>query len=223
MTDRLDDLLREHFRPDASPPTLAPAVLRAAAAGAAGIRRLRIGGGGTAVASAPRGLVARARAELAEYLEGRRTYFSVPVDLSDAGEFQRRVLAAARDIPFGETRPYAWLARRIDAAGAVRAVGTALGRNPAPILIPCHRVVRRDGGMGGYAFGVQLKRRLLTLERTTPVLAASARTRIVCRVGCPDGRRTHPESRIVFASVADARSLGYRPCRRCRPEQGASA
>ena len=82
-----------------------------------------------------------------EYLLGQRSFFSVPVDLSAAPEFQRKVLAAAAAIPFGEAQPYAWVAERIGHPRAVRAVGTALGRNPVPLIVPCHRVLRSDGGL----------------------------------------------------------------------------
>ncbi len=161
--------------------------------------------------------VEQAKRELAEYLAGERTFFTVPVDLSTTPLFQREVLEAARGIPFGEVRSYAWVARQIGHPRAVRAVGTALGRNPVPLIVPCHRVLRSDGGLGGYIFGTRIKDRLLALERSTPLLEGCATTRIVCRVGCVHGRRMSPENRVVFASVADARSVGYRPCNVCRP------
>jgi O-6-methylguanine DNA methyltransferase len=162
-------------------------------------------------------LATRARAELAEYLDGTRTFFSVPVDLSAVQPFQRDVLEATRRIPFGEVCTYAWLAREIGHPRAVRAVGTALGRNPVPLIVPCHRVLRSDGGLGGYLLGTAVKGQLLALERTTAVLEGCTTTHIVCRVGCARGRRMRLENRVVFASVADARSVGYRPCKVCRP------
>ena len=97
------------------------------------------------------------------------------------------------------------------------AVGTALGRNPVPLILPCHRVWRSDGGLGGYIFGAAVKDGLAALERTTPVLEGCTSTRIVCRVGCIHGRHMRPDNRVVFASVDDARSVGYRPCKVCRP------
>jgi O-6-methylguanine DNA methyltransferase len=127
------------------------------------------------------------------------------------------VLRAAQHIPFGEGRPYAWIASRIGHARAVRAVGTALGRNPVPLILPCHRVWRSDGGLGGYIFGGAVKNRLAALERTTPVLEGCTTTRIICRVGCIHSRRMRPDNRVVFASVEDARSVGYRPCKVCHP------
>lgn len=86
------------------------------------------------------------------------------VDLSQLGEFQESVLLAARTIPLGQVRPYAWIAAEIGRPKAVRAVGTALATNPVPLVIPCHRVVRTDGGVGQYIFGTEAKRRLLHRE-----------------------------------------------------------
>jgi O-6-methylguanine DNA methyltransferase len=128
------------------------------------------------------------------------------------------VLAAARRIPFGEVRPYAWVAQHIGHPRAVRAVGTALGRNPVPFIVPCHRVLQTGGGLGGYLFGTDVKSRLLSLERTTPVYEGCTSTHIVCRVGCVHGRHMRPDNRVVFASVDDARSIGYRPCKVCKPQ-----
>ncbi|HXF81304.1 MAG TPA: type II toxin-antitoxin system prevent-host-death family antitoxin [bacterium] len=94
------------------------------------------------------------------------TSFRGPVDLSLAGPFQRRVLEQLRRIPRGQVRTYRDIAREIGQPGATRAVGTACARNPVPLIIPCHRVVRSDGGLGGYSLrgGVALKRRLLQNE-----------------------------------------------------------
>src|SRR4051794_24281150 len=82
-------------------------------------------------------------------------------DLRSLSPFEQDVLAATRTIPAGEVRPYSWVAREIGRPGAVRAVGSALGRNPIPWLIPCHRVVRSDGRVGDYAFGSEAKRTVL--------------------------------------------------------------
>jgi methylated-DNA-[protein]-cysteine S-methyltransferase len=89
---------------------------------------------------------------------------SVLIDLRDRTAFQRAVLEKAREIPRGQVRPYAWVAREIGRPQAVRAVGSALGRNPVPLLIPCHRVVRSDGEIGSYIFGNPAKRSLLAIE-----------------------------------------------------------
>lgn len=92
-------------------------------------------------------------------------------DLEGVSPFTRRVLTAAAGIERGQTRSYQWLARQIGMPRAARAVGNALGANPVPIVIPCHRVVRGDGSLGGYAFGQQMKRMLLQAEGALPALA----------------------------------------------------
>lgn len=237
MRDRLDERLSEHFRPEALPPGFVQGLVRAARemdraldrllprlaihATARGVVKIRLGREPEPPSPGARRVLERARRELGEYLAGQRAFFSVPVDLSGLPAFQRKVLEAARRIPFGEARPYAWLARRIGHPRAARAVGTALGRNPVPILVPCHRVLRGDGDLGGYLFGPAVKERLLRLERTTPVLEGCTSTRIVCRVGCVHGRHVRPDRRVVFASLQDARAVGYRPCRVCRPTRAA--
>jgi methylated-DNA-[protein]-cysteine S-methyltransferase len=88
----------------------------------------------------------------------------VSVDMTGLGEFQRSVLGACGTIPVGQVRPYGWIASEIENPGSVRAVGTALGRNPIPLIVPCHRVVRSDGSVGNYAFGSELKHDLLVRE-----------------------------------------------------------
>ena len=107
----------------------------------------------------------RAERELRQYLSGRRRRFTVPLDLGGLPPFQRRVLAAARRIPYGKTATYGRLAARAGKPKAARAVGQAMARNPVPILVPCHRVVAANG-LGGFGGGLVLKRRLLALENT---------------------------------------------------------
>ena len=178
--------------------------------------RLLDGGGG---ATGPtRRIAEQARRELAEYLAGGRAFFSVPVDLTGVPDFQARVLHETSQIPFGDVASYADIANRIGHPRAARAVGNALGANPVPVIVPCHRVVRGDGTWGHYLFGERFKTRLLTLERSTPALVGCATTRIVCRHGCAHEQRVREDRRIVFASIGDAESVGYRPCRVCRPD-----
>jgi methylated-DNA-[protein]-cysteine S-methyltransferase len=235
--DRTDDMLREFFAVPA-PAGLGgrlraalretPAALDAlidrfhVEATERGIARLSYGRGRDVAAGRGRRHAEQARQELAEYLGGRRTFFTVPVDLAGVGEFQGHVLAEARRIPFGRVTSYADLARRIGHPRAARAVGNALGANPVPVIVPCHRVIRGDGSWGHYAFGGALKTRLLALERTTPLLVGCASTRIVCRRGCPHEQRVGEHGRVVFASVADAAGVGYRPCKVCRPRDEAA-
>jgi len=103
-------------------------------------------------------------ARLRTYFSGHKVSFPDQLDLSGATPFQRQVWEKTRLIPFGETRSYSWVAEQIKQPGAVRAVGQALGRNPLPIIIPCHRVITADGKPGGYTGGLEMKRFLLRLE-----------------------------------------------------------
>jgi methylated-DNA-[protein]-cysteine S-methyltransferase len=119
--------------------------------------------------SAPDGgaaLAHRAIAEIAEFLEGRRREFTVPLDLSGT-PFQMRVWKALRRIPYGQTRSYADIARAVGRPKAARAVGMANHWNPVAIVVPCHRVVASDGSLGGYAGGLEMKTWLLSLEAST--------------------------------------------------------
>jgi methylated-DNA-[protein]-cysteine S-methyltransferase len=104
------------------------------------------------------------RRELAEYFEGTRRNFEVKVDLSAIQGFSRKVLQQASRIPFGSVITYRDVATRAGSPRAVRAAGNALGANPVPIVVPCHRVVRTGGGLGGYTGGLDRKEKLLALE-----------------------------------------------------------
>ena len=105
-----------------------------------------------------------ARRELGAYFAGRRRSFTAPCDLGGLSPFTRAVLRITAGIPYGEVRSYRWVAERLGKPRAMRAVGNALARNPIPIIIPCHRVVRSDGALGGFALGLNWKRKLLDLE-----------------------------------------------------------
>ncbi|XRQ15192.1 methylated-DNA--[protein]-cysteine S-methyltransferase [Actinomadura welshii] len=150
------------------------------------------------------------------------------LDLRGLGEFDAAVLRAAARIPRGQVRPYAWVARLAGRPRAVRAVGSALGRNPVPLLIPCHRVTRSDGTLGEYVFGAAAKERLLRAEdvdveevaelaRRGVRLVGSDTTGVVCFPTCGDARRITPGHRRPFGDLAAAEAAGFRPCRRCRP------
>ncbi|MDH2132407.1 methylated-DNA--[protein]-cysteine S-methyltransferase [Sphingobium yanoikuyae] len=102
--------------------------------------------------------------QLSEYFAGQRQHFSVPLHFQGT-DFQRQVWAALLDIPFGETRSYADIARAIGRPTATRAVGAANGRNPISIIAPCHRVVGSNGALTGFAGGVETKKYLLDLEK----------------------------------------------------------
>jgi methylated-DNA-[protein]-cysteine S-methyltransferase len=101
--------------------------------------------------------------QLAEYFAGCRTSFDLPLDVTGT-PFQRQVWAELQRIPYGETISYSELAERIGSPKAVRAVGAANGRNPVPIIVPCHRVIAANGGLQGFGGGLEAKRLLLDLE-----------------------------------------------------------
>lgn len=107
-----------------------------------------------------------ARRELGAYFAGRLRSFSTACDLGGLPPFTRTVLKITSRIPYGEVKSYRWVAERLRKRKAMRAVGNALARNPIPIIVPCHRVVRSDGTLGGYALGLDWKKRLLDLERS---------------------------------------------------------
>ncbi len=103
------------------------------------------------------------KAELDGYFRGEPVSFSVKLDLQGS-PFEMRVWQAILDIPRGQTRSYAWVAKRAGSPGGARAAGGAAGRNPVPIICPCHRVVKADGSIGGYTGGLDIKSRLLMIE-----------------------------------------------------------
>lgn len=109
----------------------------------------------------------RTAIQLREYFGGRRDRFDVPLDWGAMAPFQRAVLEATAAVPFGALDTYAGIARKIGKPGATRAVGNALGRNPIPVIVPCHRIIRSDATLGGYTGGLQIKQHLLSLEGVT--------------------------------------------------------
>jgi len=190
----------------------------------ADIHRERVGRG-VRPAPAPAGLSAALRTGR----PGRLRF-----DLGEVTAFERAVLDKALEIPPGEVRPYAWVAREIGRPGAVRAVGTALGHNPVPVLIPCHRVVRSDGAIAEYAFGSPMKRALLTAEgadphanealaRTGVHFVGSDTTGIFCYPTCRHARRITDRHRVDFRRAGQAVDAGFRPCADCRPGAAESA
>jgi len=104
------------------------------------------------------------------YFSGHRTTFPDKLNLSRATHFQREVWEITRLIPYGETRSYAWVAKQIKRPKAARAVGQALGKNPLPIIVPCHRVVASAGKLGGFGGGIEMKRYLLSLETPASIM-----------------------------------------------------
>jgi len=150
-------------------------------------------------------------------------------DLRKLSEFERAVLMKALEIPGGEVRPYSWIAREIGHPQAVRSVGTALSKNPVPLLIPCHRVVRADGTVGNYSLGgSRVKRTLLEVEDVEPDtierLASKGirylgneKERFYCYPTCGGTRALVTSNRVPFHNEHEALAAGYRPCEACRP------
>ena len=153
----------------------------------------------------------------------------LPLDLRGVGPFHTTVLRIAATIPRGELRPYGWLAREAGSPKAVRAVGSAMARNPVPLIVPCHRVVRSDGHIGNYSLGgVHNKVVLLeheghdvdAIERSASRgvrYVGSDTTGVFCLPSCRNVRRITSRHRVEFHSTAKAIEEGYRPCLVCRP------
>ena len=156
----------------------------------------------------------------------------IDLDLRGRTDFERDVWGKALEIPRGEVRPYGWIAAEIGRPRAVRAVGTALGHNPVPLIVPCHRVVRSDGMLGQYSLGGPgNKRTILAAEGLDPdALESEARagirfvgsdtTHVVCLPTCHAAKRITSAHRVPFRSMAAAAAARYRPCRACRPAAG---
>ncbi len=104
--------------------------------------------------------------QLDEYFLGKRKSFEVKIIIDNASSFQKRVWETLLEIPYGDVKTYKWLSKKIDLNHAYRAVGIALNMNPIPIIIPCHRIIKSDGSIGGYSGGIGMKRFLIELERT---------------------------------------------------------
>ena len=119
----------------------------------------------------------KAREQLKEYLSGKRTSFDLPLDFSRGTAFQRRVWKALQGIPYGQLWSYRGLASRVGGVQYARAVGGAVGANPLPIVVPCHRIVAQDATIGGFSSGLPAKRRLLALEGSLSQLRPSGRGR----------------------------------------------
>ena len=150
-------------------------------------------------------------------------------DLRGLSEFEQAVLRKALEIPPGEVRPYSWIAREIGHPDAVRATGSALAKNPVPLLIPCHRVVRSDGHIGNYSLGGARNKRLLlesegAQPQTLEKLAAEGvrffgneKERYFCFPTCGGIQVLMHDNRVRFSSQQEALAAGYRPCGACRP------
>ncbi len=114
-----------------------------------------------------------AQHQLLGYLDGKQDTFTVPLDLTRGTPFQRRVWRVLQRVPYGKLRSYQWIASRVGGRHYARAVGSAVGANPLPVVIPCHRIVAQDASLGGFSCGLPMKRKLLTLEGTLSQLRSS--------------------------------------------------
>lgn len=153
----------------------------------------------------------------------------LPVDLRSVTEFQQDVLRTTATIPKGEVRPYGWVAREVRRPRAVRAVGSAVARNPIPLIIPCHRVVRTDGHIGNYSLGgPHNKVDLLEHEGASPDwledlatrhvrVQASTATGVFCHPTCHVVRSAPTATVVDFRSASEAAAAGHHPCEVCRP------
>lgn len=190
------------------------------------------------------GAFAEATTQLGEYFAGERTGFDLPL-APEGTPFQRQVWDALRAIPYGETRSYAELAREVGRPGAARAVGSANGRNPITVIVPCHRVIGSGGDLAGFSGGVERKRLLLDLEATGeprklytligadghPYSSATPGTlgghrrnkgygRLDCRAALGWIAKGHyVKHRVFFADEETAIAAGYRPCAVCMPDE----
>ncbi len=102
--------------------------------------------------------------ELKEHFKHGKDNFNQAISFTKGTEFDHSVWMTLKEIPFGETRTYKWLAGKIGRPNAFRAVGQSLGRNPIPIILPCHRIIESNGSIGGFSAGIDIKRRLLEIE-----------------------------------------------------------
>jgi O-6-methylguanine DNA methyltransferase len=176
----------------------------------------------------------RLASAIARRLEGDRRV-RIDLDLRGHTDFERDVWRKALEIPRGEVRPYGWVAAEIGRPRAVRAVGTALGHNPVPLIVPCHRVVRSDGTIGQYSLGGPANKRTilaaegLDLPRLEQLASSGVRfigsdtTKIFCLPTCRHARRVTDQHRLEFHSMAEGQARGYRACLVCRPASAAAA
>ena len=141
--------------------------------GPAGIRSVQFGARGAENHSSP--LMREVLGQFRLYFAGELQTFDLPLEIVGT-DFQKRVWVALQTIPYGQTRSYSQLAREIGAPRAVRAVGAANGRNPIPIIVPCHRVIGASGKLVGFGGGLDWKRLLLDLEATNVKRARQATT-----------------------------------------------
>jgi len=167
------------------------------------------------------------RTEIAAALRGTGSD-SPEVDMGSLPEFERRVLEALLTIPRGEVRTYSWVAREAGNASAIRAVGNTCAKNPVPFIVPCHRVVPSSGGLGGYAFGTELKKtlldregvnvpRLVRFEKTHAKYVQTPSDNYYCFPTCRGVRDVDDNDLVLIRDEHEASERGLLPCDWCRP------
>jgi methylated-DNA-[protein]-cysteine S-methyltransferase len=181
-------------------------------------------------------LLETTRLQIDEYLKGNRTKFELPL-LTVGTDFQKSVWNALLEIPYGSTSTYLELAKSLNHEKAVRAVASANGANSLSIVIPCHRIIESNGGLGGYAGGIPIKKRLLELERIDHTLSddqkydfigskdkkyngsfftAVKTTGIYCLPSC-SARKPKRENIVFYDTKEEAILSGFRACKVCKP------
>src|SRR5580704_4044242 len=165
--------------------------------------------------------------EIRRFVAGDREALTHDIDLSLVeSDFRRRALTKLRKVPLGSVVTYQGLARALGAPDAQRAIGSAMGSNPVPIYVPCHRVIKSDLSIGNYGGGVERKLKLLRAEGfavgkdlRVPAHAVMGhqRTHIYCRPQCPAAKRADTGRMYIFADSERARGAGLRACKICRP------
>jgi len=176
------------------------------------------------------------RKQIDEYLSGERTEFEIPI-LMIGSNFQKQVWQELMNVKYGETASYSDLAKRINNEKAVRAVASANGANSIGLIIPCHRIIESNGGLGGYGGGLPVKKRLLKIESKSTILTddekynfigkketkynhkfitAVKTTKIFCLPSC-SARKPNRENVIFYDTKKEAIKNGFRACKICKP------
>lgn len=173
-----------------------------------------------------RSLPDRLRKQVLAALNGQ--HIDHPAIDTVATSLEEKVMEKLLEIPRGEVRTYSWLAAQVGKPKAVRAIASYVARNTVPFVVPCHRIVPAEGGVGKYAYGSAMKRDLLQREgvdieklddlaREGVRYIGSKTTKIFCFPTCRDARRIREDNVVPFRDADEAREEGFRPCKRCQP------
>ena len=179
------------------------------------------------IESAPSDKIALVIAAIQRLLAGEpEDLRAVRLDWSAVPDLARRVYDLAREVAPGRVVTYGWLAHQLGDDADARAVGQALGANPFPIVVPCHRVIRSDGTIGNYGGGVENKLKLLRVEGfevgddlrlPQGAVMGHRTTKIFCNPDCSAAKRTDSSRQLIFADISHAQQAGLRACKLCNP------